>query len=92
MSERLIAIGDIHGCHTALRGLLAAIAPQPHDTLVLLGDYVDRGPDSRQVIELLVELQQRTNVVALLGNHEEMMLNVLAGQLDHAVWFKYGGL
>lgn len=92
LSERLIAIGDIHGCYTALRGLLSAIAPQPDDTLVLLGDYIDRGPDSRLVIDLLVKLKRRTNVVAVLGNHEEMMLNVLAGQLDHSVWFKYGGL
>lgn len=92
MSERLIAIGDVHGCHTALRRLLAAVAPQRSDTLVLLGDYVDRGPDSRGVLDLLVDLKRRTNVVALLGNHEEMMLSVLAGELDHTVWLKHGGL
>lgn len=92
MSERLIAIGDIHGCAAALRGLLIAIAPSPEDTLVLLGDYVDRGPDSQAVIELLVQLRQRTNVVAVMGNHEEMMLKVLAGELDYSVWLKHGGL
>jgi serine/threonine protein phosphatase 1 len=92
LSERLIAIGDIHGCHKALRGLLAAVAPQPDDTVVLLGDYVDRGPDSRRVIDLLVELKSQTNVVALQGNHEEMMLNVLGGKLDHAIWLRHGGL
>ena len=92
MSERLIAIGDIHGCDAALRGLLAAIAPRRDDTLVLLGDYVDRGPDSRAVIELLVDLRRQTNVVALLGNHEEMMLKVLAGELDYSIWLKHGGL
>jgi serine/threonine protein phosphatase 1 len=92
LRARLIAIGDIHGCATALRGLLAAVVPQRHDTVVLLGDYIDRGPDSRGVIDQLIELRRRTNVVALLGNHEEMMLNVLAGNLDHVVWLKHGGL
>lgn len=51
---RLLAIGDIHGCLPALETLLAAIEPQPQDTLVLLGDYVDRGPQSRGVIERLL--------------------------------------
>ena len=50
---RTIAIGDIHGCLPALETLLAAIRPQLVDTLVLLGDYVDRGPNSRGVIERL---------------------------------------
>jgi serine/threonine protein phosphatase 1 len=92
LSERLIAIGDIHGCYTALRGLVRAIAPEPSDTLVFLGDYVDRGPDSRLVLDLLVDLQDQAKVVALLGNHEEMMLKVLAGELDHLIWLKHGGL
>jgi serine/threonine protein phosphatase 1 len=92
LSERLIAIGDIHGCDRALRGLVAAIDPTPSDTLVLLGDYVDRGPDSRAVVDFLVRLSQRTRVIAVMGNHEEMMLNVLSGQLDHNVWLKHGGM
>ena len=53
---RTIAIGDIHGCLPALETLLAAIRPQPVDTLVLLGDYVDRGPDSRGMIQRLLKL------------------------------------
>lgn len=92
LSKRLIAIGDIHGCDRALRGLIAAIAPDPDDTLVLLGDYVDRGPDSKAVLDVLVQLARRTRVVAIMGNHEEMMLNVLSGELDHNVWLKHGGL
>lgn len=92
MSDRLIAIGDVHGCHAALRGLIAAIAPTPSDTLVFLGDYVDRGPESRAVVDLIIAVARRTRVVALMGNHEEMMLAVLAGELDHTVWLKHGGL
>ena len=47
MSGRLIAIGDIHGCLAALQAVWKAVAPQSDDTIVLLGDYIDRGPDSR---------------------------------------------
>ena len=74
MSGRTIAMGDIHGCCTALVGLLDVIDLQPADELVLLGDYVDRGPDSRGVLDLLIDVSQRYSVVALLGNHETMML------------------
>src|SRR4051812_9682650 len=70
--SRTIAIGDIHGCDAALAALVAAIAPQPNDTLVVLGDFVDRGPNTRGVIDQLIELSQRCRLVTLLGNHEEM--------------------
>jgi serine/threonine protein phosphatase 1 len=49
MTARTIAIGDIHGCSEALRAVVAAIDPQPADIIVALGDFVDRGPDSRGV-------------------------------------------
>ncbi len=74
MAGRTIAIGDIHGCAQALATLLKALAPQPGDTIITLGDYVDRGPDSRQVVERLIELAEHCTLVPLLGNHEEMML------------------
>lgn len=54
---RTIAIGDIHGCLLALNALLDAIQPTPEDTIVTVGDYVDRGPDSRGVLERLLELE-----------------------------------
>lgn len=92
MSGRLIAIGDIHGCSVALRALLDEIDPQRDDVLVTLGDYVDRGPDSRGVIDMLIELGERTQLVALMGNHEEMMLDVLSGDQPHHGWLKYGGV
>lgn len=71
---RTIAIGDIHGCRRSLEALVEMIDLQPEDTLVTLGDYVDRGPDSRGVIEFLMRLQDEHEVVTLLGNHELMML------------------
>ena len=71
---RIIAIGDVHGCSAALAALVQAIAPTPLDTLVFLGDYIDRGPDSRGVLEQVIALAERCIVVPLLGNHEEMLL------------------
>jgi serine/threonine protein phosphatase 1 len=92
MTDRLIAIGDIHGCSAALRTLLEAIAPQPHDTIVMLGDYIDRGPDSRGVLDLLRGLARQTWLVPLLGNHDEMMLDVCRGRRDLLIeWLLFGG-
>ncbi len=92
MSDRLIAIGDIHGCSTALRTLLETIDPDPNDTVVTLGDYVDRGPDSRGVIETLVEWGAKTRLVGILGNHEEMMLEVVQQGAPHHDWLRFGGI
>jgi serine/threonine protein phosphatase 1 len=61
MSGRIIAIGDIHGELTALKVLIEAIKLQPEDTLVSLGDYVDRGWDSAGVLNLLIDLERRIN-------------------------------
>ena len=69
---RRFAIGDIHGCAKALRSVIEAIDPQPEDEIVFLGDYVDRGPDSRDAVDQIIDLQTRTQVVALRGNHEIM--------------------
>lgn len=66
---RVIAIGDIHGCSTALNTLLDKIAPDAADTLITLGDYVDRGPDTKGVLDTLIELQSFCYLVPLRGNH-----------------------
>ena len=92
MAERLIAIGDIHGCRAALDALLDEIAPGSSDTFVTLGDYVDRGPDSRGVIDALIDLGRHTNLVSLQGNHEEMMLDVIRKGVPHHSWLRYGGV
>jgi Calcineurin-like phosphoesterase len=91
MAERVIAIGDIHGCAMALRAMLKAIRPQPSDTLITLGDCVDRGPDSRRVIDDLLELRDMCRLIPLLGNHEEMMLNFLDGKPQPDDWLQCGG-
>jgi serine/threonine protein phosphatase 1 len=87
---RTIVIGDIHGCSKALQGLLEVIQPRSDDCLVFLGDYVDRGPDSRGVIDLLLDLQRSCRTVYLLGNHEIMFRGALRG-LDPELWLQIGG-
>lgn len=88
---RTIAIGDIHGCSTALHALLAEIHPEPKDTIVTIGDYIDRGPDSRGVIETLLELRKQCCLVPLLGNHEEMLFSARSSHDMLDRWLKYGG-
>src|ERR1043166_4066276 len=92
MSGRTIAVGDVHGCSRALATLLDAIGPEPDDRLVLLGDYVDRGPDSRGVLDQLISLVGRCRVVPLLGNHEEMLLAVRSAPAALKGWLTCGGL
>ncbi len=88
---RTLAIGDIHGCITALKTLLAVIQPQPEDTVVTLGDYVDRGPDTRGVLDTLIALEKRTQLKPLMGNHEILFLEAISGRMDGEGWLQVGG-
>jgi serine/threonine protein phosphatase 1 len=88
---RTIAVGDIHGHALALAGLLQMIKLQPTDTLVTLGDYIDRGPDSKGVLDQLIELEGRCKLVPLMGNHEEMMLGAKEGRDNFKFWMQFGG-
>ena len=74
--SRIIAIGDIHGYIEPVNDLLKKIDPGKDDLIIFLGDYIDRGPYSRQVIERMLELSflYRDNVIFLRGNHEDMLL------------------
>jgi serine/threonine protein phosphatase 1 len=89
---RTLAIGDVHGCPAALDALLAAARPTPDDVLVFLGDYVDRGPDSRGVIDRVLALRRAHRVIALRGNHELMMLRARADRAEYRMWCDVGGL
>lgn len=78
---KIFAVGDIHGCLTALKDMMRTIEISPtEDTLIFLGDYIDRGPDSKGVVDYVIELRSRfPRVVCLLGNHERMFLDYLDG-------------
>lgn len=88
---RTLAIGDIHGCLHAFDSLLALIDLQPDDVLVTLGDYVDRGPDSKGVLSRLLELKKRCGLVPLKGNHDLMMLAACEDQQHFNEWMSCGG-
>lgn len=77
-SVSLYAIGDLHGCPEELEVLLDWIGPSSDDTLIFLGDYVDRGPGVRVLVNRLVELRSASvGTVFLRGNHEDMLLDYL---------------
>jgi serine/threonine protein phosphatase 1 len=91
-SGRLFAIGDIHGCVDELTTLLSSIAPARGDTVVFVGDYIDRGPAARDVIEVLLELGQgAAEYVFLKGNHEDMMLSFLGLPGHYGESFLFNG-
>jgi len=94
--ERIFVIGDVHGCAMELDALLDGLIRQEKlnekDLVLFLGDYIDRGPDSRSVIDSLLGFSKsHSNTRFLKGNHEDMMLDFLGfgGKLGHA--FLYNG-
>jgi serine/threonine protein phosphatase 1 len=90
---RLLAVGDVHGCIDELSLVLDAIEPTSYDKVVFLGDYVDRGPNSRGVIDLLIGLRdsRRCQTVFLRGNHEDMFLDFLGERGSHGDAFLFNG-
>jgi len=88
--KKTYVIGDIHGCYKSLCSLLELIG-DTGDTLIFLGDYVDRGPDSKKVVSLVAQLKkERPRVITLLGNHEAMFLRYLSGS-DQQLFLRSGG-
>ncbi|HET6569853.1 MAG TPA: metallophosphoesterase family protein, partial [Rhodothermales bacterium] len=86
-----IAVGDIHGCAQTLDVLLKHLSPGADDHLVFVGDYVDRGPDSKGVIDRLLALREEVHCTFLRGNHEALMLSYLSGG-DANLWWANGGV
>jgi serine/threonine protein phosphatase 1 len=89
--ERIFAVGDIHGCFDKLVSLMKIIdIDLRRETLVFIGDYVDRGPHSREVVDYLIDLGRReSRVVFLKGNHEQMLQDYLSG--SDRLGFLYNG-
>ena len=98
--ELLYAIGDVHGRDDLLAELLVRIEADRHGrdahercTLVFLGDYVDRGFHSKQVLDRLLALEPDwASVVRLKGNHEDMMLDFMLDPVTNASWLQFGGV
>jgi serine/threonine protein phosphatase 1 len=90
--ERFFIIGDIHGCLGMLKSLIDKIDWHPdRDGLIFLGDYIDRGEDSKGVIDFLIDLRGRSsNIHSLMGNHEDLFLKYIEGE-DEELFLLNGG-
>ncbi|MCF8371239.1 MAG: serine/threonine protein phosphatase [Bacteroidales bacterium] len=93
MIDRVFAIGDIHGCYDALRTLIEKkFELTKNDKLILLGDYINKGQKSKEVVDYILELQyEGFDVVALMGNHEAMLLESRNKKIHLERWLQSGG-
>jgi len=93
MNERLFAIGDIHGCFEKFREMVESkIEIRKSDKLILLGDYIDRGFQSRETVDYIIGLQENGfDITALIGNHEYMLLEALDSEDFVFNWYANGG-
>lgn len=93
--EKIFAIGDIHGCLFKLEKLISLLAntiDRDNDTLLFIGDYIDRGPDPKGVVDFVMDLKKKfAKTVFLLGNHEDMFLNYINGREAGYMFFMNGG-
>lgn len=91
--KNVYAISDIHGCYKELLELLHKLTITPETLIIFMGDYVDRGPQSKEVIDLIISLREQCCVVTLKGNHEDMMYEALVNNSDRDVkmWMTNGG-
>jgi len=87
----LFAIGDVHGCLNALEAVVKAAGIQRNDTIVLLGDVISKGPDSRGVVQWILDHSGYFTFIVLRGNHEDMMLKLMNGGEGEAEWMRKGG-
>lgn len=91
--NKIFAIGDIHGCLNKLRLLMREMAPDPSsDTLIFIGDYIDRDEGSKDVVDYVLQLEKSyRQVIFLCGNHESMFLKYLEGE-DEEMYLFNGGI
>jgi len=92
MSRRLV-IGDIHGCQKTLQKMLEKkIRVNQADQLYFVGDYIDRGPDSKGVLDYLIGMKEAGyNMVFIRGNHEEMLIESFSSETFFQPWIYSGG-
>lgn len=87
--NKIFAIGDIHGELEKLKAVVSFLEDKD-GTIVFLGDYIDRGPNSKEVVDLLIYLQRQREVVCLMGNHEQMLMDYLSG-INKRLYLLNGG-
>jgi serine/threonine protein phosphatase 1 len=93
IGHRRFAVGDVHGCSKTLRALVEEkISLTTDDTLYLLGDYIDRGPDSKGVLDYLLDLRNSNyDIRPLRGNHEQLLLDSVSDPGAQRLWYNNGG-
>jgi serine/threonine protein phosphatase 1 len=92
-AEKIFIVGDIHGCLDMLKRLIDKIEWNPaNDRLIFIGDYIDRGENSKGVVDFLLKLKKDSSLIqCLIGNHEQMFLDYLSG-VDSQSSLLNGGL
>lgn len=88
---RILAIGDIHGCYNTLFSLLKKIQFGKQDVVYLTGDLIDRGPDSKRVLDLAMSLTRQRRMVVLRGNHEQLLLDAIDQPKTERHWVTVNG-
>ncbi|MES2701028.1 MAG: metallophosphoesterase family protein [Bacteroidota bacterium] len=91
MNARTFVIGDIHGAFAALQQVMGLIDLQPADQLIFLGDYVDGWPESAQVIDYLLQLENMHPCIFIRGNHDTWCEDWLSGKEADKTWLFHGG-
>jgi serine/threonine protein phosphatase 1 len=92
-SNKTYIIGDIHGCAKTFRKMVEEVIQlKKEDSLYLLGDYIDRGPNSKGVIDFILELRDAgMQVFTLRGNHEQLMIEAVNSPAVERMWLQNGG-
>lgn len=88
---RYIAITDIHGELGKLESVLSKIETRPDDIFVFMGDYIDRGPDSKGVVEKVIEISEQFQTICLIGSHEYALLHAKQDDYYDYLFWNYGG-
>lgn len=90
--SRLMGISDIHGEYDKLCSVLEQLSPQNGDTIVFMGDYIDRGAKSREVVDKIISMQNICNCVYLIGSHEYAMMHAPVDDYYNYLFWNYGGV
>lgn len=88
---RILVIGDVHGCYKSLFNLLKKVEFGQEDVAYFTGDFIDRGPDSKRVLDLVMSLKQQRRAVVLRGNHEQLLLDAFDHPKTARHWLDVNG-
>ncbi|HMB97083.1 MAG TPA: metallophosphoesterase family protein [Balneolaceae bacterium] len=88
--QKIVAIGDIHGCLKSLEAIWKKLEPYKEYKHVFIGDYIDRGPSSKEVVDFLLKVKNERECIFIRGNHEQMLLDAVDRD-QIKLWLMNGG-